>query len=187
MFQSLEQIDRDLFLSLNHTHTSWLDVLMYYATLPYTWIPLYLFLAYLIYKQVGKKVVTVVLFSIVLILISDQSSNLLKKSVKRYRPCYNLEIEKQVNVVGEYPGGKYGFVSSHAANVFALATFMFFILKNRKLKLALFLWAAIVSYSRVYVGVHYPSDIFVGGLLGVLSALLVHAVLRKVDSEVYTQ
>lgn len=164
----LKHIDKELFLFLNGLHSSFLDPAMPFLTEFWLWIPLFLWWFYLLFKKFRNKVLIIILFVAGLILFSDQGANLIKKSVKRYRPTYNTEIKDKVHVVNDYRGGQYGFISSHAANVFALAFFLFFLLKptTKTVSLSLFLWAAFVSYTRIYLGVHYPFDILGGALLG---------------------
>lgn len=106
---------------------------------------------------------------VVLIVLSDQLSvHAFKNVIHRLRPCHNPEIQSIVHLLNGRCGGSYGFVSSHAANVFALAMFLylFFRAKINRFGIWIFAWAAVVAYSRVYAGVHYPGDIIVGALLG---------------------
>ena len=149
-------------------------MLMWYLSSVIIWIPVYLLLAWLLYKSIGKKTIAAVICAGILIVCCDQSANLVKKSVKRYRPSHNTEMEKQVHVVDNYRGGQYGFVSGHAANTFGLVFFLLFLFKEKKkwFKLLLVFWACLVSYSRIYLGVHYPSDIIGGAILGGLLAWL---------------
>ncbi len=148
---------------------------MYWASNKLVWIPLYLFFFFLAYKQVGKHIWLVALAALVLIVLSDQLSNHAFKNVfLRYRPCHNLLIQAQVHLNSSC-GGTYGFVSSHAANTFALAMFLFLFFKN-KIKyvgILVFVWASFVSYSRIYNGLHYPADVAVGGILGMGIGVLV--------------
>jgi len=120
----------------------------------------------------------------VLILISDQLSvHAFKEVFQRYRPCHNLEIMTQVHLIDGRCGGKFGFISSHASNCFALAVFVGLLLKpNYKFILpALLFWAALVGYSRIYVGVHYPLDILAGAIFGGIVGWIVYKIFEKVN------
>ena len=109
----------------------------------------------------------------VLILMTDQTTNLFKNVlVCRYRPCHNLEYGHLVHLVGDHCGGKHGFFSGHSSNSFAIAMFVAQLLRGRKTMFFILLWAAIVAYSRVYNGVHYPSDIVAGAMAGMLFGYL---------------
>ncbi len=180
---SIKSIDTQLFLFLNGKHNAFFDFIMHWASSKFIWIPLYMFFGYLVYKHVGKRLWMVVLAVLMLIVLSDQISNRgFKNNFKRYRPCQNLVIQSQVHVNGNC-GGTYGFVSSHAANTFALATFLglLFYKKINYFKLCIFAWASFVSYSRIYNGVHYPADVAVGGLLGVVIGFLVYKLYAKIN------
>lgn len=143
------------------------------------WIPLYIILLLLIIVRFKKQSAWIILAIIVLITLSDIiSTRLIKDIVERYRPSHNPELEGLVHLVKNYHGGNYGFVSSHAANTFALATFVSLLFKNKWLSGGLFIWAGIVSYSRIYLGVHYPGDILAGACLGILLAILVSKAFR---------
>jgi undecaprenyl-diphosphatase len=183
MFDTLEQLDQQLFLWLNQWHSPFFDELMRWVTYRFTWIPFYLFLAiYAALKLGWKKLLLILPLAFILIALSDQLSvHLFKNYFLRYRPCHNLEIKDSIHLI-DGCGGIYGFVSSHAANTFALAVFMgnvFRPLSNKALPLLL-LWATLVSYSRIYAGVHYPADIVVGASLGILMALLISFLYKKV-------
>ena len=175
VLSSIKEIDTQLFLYLNSKHNAFFDVIMFWASNKLIWIPLYLFFLYLAYKQVGKRVWLVALSALVLIVFSDQLSTQVFKNVfLRYRPCHNLLIQAQVHLNGGC-GGTYGFVSSHAANTFALAMFLSLFFKNniRYFGLFIFLWATCISYSRIYNGVHYPADVFVGAMVGMIVGYIV--------------
>ena len=170
LIDSIKKLDTEIFLFINSKHTEFMDHIMGWASGKFLWIPLYIFFLYLVFKYVGKRIWLVLLIITLTILISDQTSVQLFKNVfLRYRPCHNLELESLVHVNG-HCGGQYGFISSHAANTFALAMFLslFFCNRIRFFGIYIFLWAGLVSYSRVYNGVHYPADIAVGSLVGML-------------------
>lgn len=176
MDQILE-LDKSLFIYLNSLGSIEYDPFWLTITNKFSHIPLYIFLLYLLIQkslkinESKKKIILLLLvriFSIgFLILISDQLSNFFKNNFERLRPCYNLDIVDQIRIVKESCGGSFGFFSAHASNSFVIATFfyLFFSSKNKLSKL-LFLWASIIAYSRIYVGVHYPLDIVFGSLLG---------------------
>lgn len=135
----------------------------------YSWIPFYLILAVLLGFKFKWKLLVLVPFITLLIITSDQFSvHFFKDVFLRLRPCHNPEIVDLVHIVNNHCGGKYGFVSSHASNTFALAVFVGLVLKNhfKWLFCSMLIWATIVSYSRIYLGVHYPGDVLGGALLG---------------------
>jgi len=178
----LEKIDQQLFLFLNGLHATWLDRPMWLFSEKLFWIPVYLWLLWLLWKRYpGKVFLLVILHVALLILLCDKgSTELFKETVQRYRPSHNLLIKDQVHLVTNldgsiYRGGKFGFFSSHAANYFGLAMFFFLLVRPARgwLVASVFLWALLISYSRIYLGVHYPSDVWAGAVFGILVALLV--------------
>ncbi len=191
MLDSIESLDRSLFLTLNQSHTPMWDSIMWYISTIVLWIPLFLFFAYYAYKKGKLKFLLIIIIGIVLcILLADRLSVMAFKNVfERYRPTHNLEIRDFVKTVfkpngEEYRGGMYGFVSSHAANFFAIATFLFFSFRSfSKLWVLLFLWAAIIGYSRIYLGVHYPLDILGGTILGFCIGFVTFKLSNKIKYE----
>ena len=182
MFDYLEKTDQQLLLLGNSFHTAFLDKVIPCLTLPWVWIPLFVWWVIEIYKIYKLKIALVLVFIIALLFAADQSSVLIKDSVKRYRPTYNLQLQDKVHVVDEYRGGQYGYVSSHAANAFAVAFFLFFLLEassTKWLRISFFLWALIMCYTRIYLGVHYPFDLFSGALLGTLLAFILHKIFVR--------
>ena len=142
----------------------------------WVWIPLYILLLYLVLKNFRSQSWLILLCIIILITLSDQfASGLVKQWVMRYRPTHNIILGPQLHLVNDYKGGMYGFISSHASNVFAITTFLTFILKEVRLKWLwlLWIWAGLVAFSRVYLGVHYLSDILGGALAGVFFGWLI--------------
>ena len=172
----VEAIDSRLFLWLNGQHAGWLDTVMVSITEMWPWIPIYILLAYLVIKQYGRKSLWIFFFFFLVILCSDQlSAHVCKPLFHRLRPCFNPEFEGMVHLPKGLPGGRYGFVSSHAANTFAVATFLTAALRKsyRSIGWWLFAWALISSYSRIYIGVHYPGDVLAGAVLGILVGLII--------------
>jgi undecaprenyl-diphosphatase len=170
----LLQTDRDLFLFLNGLHSEWLDVVMYWVTYKFTWIPLYTVLIVLTIRSEKKKSVAIIISVLVAVAIADKiTSGVMKPYFMRLRPCHDPSLFGIIHQVGDC-GGMFGFASSHASTSFALAVVWFTLLKDRLRNMYLLLiWAAIYSYSRVYVGVHYPGDILVGAMVGIATGLVV--------------
>lgn len=168
MVDWLLHADTWLLLAINGFHAPWADVVMWWVSSKLIWIPLYLFLVYLLWNEFGYQVWRSLLLVLLLIVLTDQGSVLIKNSVKRPRPTHEAGIEKEIHVVKDYRGGAYGFVSSHAANTTGIALFTGLLLRRRNKNLlpALIAWAFLVSYSRIYLGVHYPGDVIGGCLLG---------------------
>jgi undecaprenyl-diphosphatase len=181
MLDFLESIDHAIVLAINSLHTPLLDEIMWLISGKIIWIPMYLFLIYLAYQHFGKKnTIYFLVLVITAIALSDLvSSKIIKESVERYRPSHNLELESQLHFYkqknGEfYQGGEYGFVSSHAANFFAIALFVGLIFREKAPQLiyTLFSIAILVGFSRIYLGVHYLSDIIGGAIVGTIISFL---------------
>ena len=171
----LSTIDSDLFLFLNDLHVDWMDKVMVLLTDMWAWLPLYLLLIYWVVRQYGKRCWWVFLAVGLVVLCSDQlASHVCKPLFHRLRPCYNIDFQDIIHLPKGMAGGRYGFVSSHAANTFAIAAFLTPALSNYRPwpAITLYLWAFISSYSRIYIGYHYPGDILCGALLGVLIGLI---------------
>jgi undecaprenyl-diphosphatase len=151
------------------------------------WIPLYLTIIIFLIKKFGKKVLLVLPVVILSFAFADLISNEIKHTVLRYRPTHNLMIQDVVHVVNDYRGGKYGFVSSHAANTFSVATISILFLYRNYYSLLLLLWPILVSYSRIYLGVHYPADIIGGAITGVVVAVLMYWVFLFAEKKIFPQ
>ena len=179
--ETISTIDSDLFLFLNGLHADWMDKVMIAITQMWVWVPLYLLLIYWVVKQYGKRCWWFFLAVGLVVFCSDQlSAHICKPFFQRLRPCYNANFQGLIYLPKGLAGGKYGFVSSHAANTFAVAAFLSAALrKNRNwMGVVLYLWAFISSYSRIYLGFHYPGDILCGALLGILIGIILWKVFH---------
>jgi len=179
----LKQFDTELFLAINGKHNAFFDTIMYWASDKLFWFPFYAVLLFFLVRMYKKFSIYVLLAIAVTITLCDQTaSGLLKNLVKRFRPSHEPTLVHLVHLSKAGPGGNYGFVSSHSANAFGLVTFLFFLLpaKYNWLKIILLFWALLVSYSRIYNGVHYPFDILGGALVGILSGSLIWIIFRTI-------
>ena len=158
--------DAHLFRLINQAHQPWLDGPMEIISGKLTWMPLYLLLIYFLYQRFKLACWKPVLYLLASVAVADQfSSSLLKPLFKRLRPCHVDEFQSWIHLPAGC-GGQFGFCSSHAANSFAIAVGFYLLTKNKSAGFALVLWASIISYSRIYLGAHYPLDVIVGALVG---------------------
>ncbi|HSY61474.1 MAG TPA: phosphatase PAP2 family protein [Cytophaga sp.] len=178
MLESLQQIDVEILVWINHTFKSdWMDAVMLFCSGKLTWIPWYAVLLFFLYKSSPKRIwVNLILIACCIALADQLASGFLKPWVARLRPCHNDSVNIKLILIDGVCGGQYGFVSSHAANVFSV--FFFFVLKDvfQKMKCMIYIllvWAIIVSLSRVYLGVHYPGDVLWGALIGMLATWVI--------------
>jgi undecaprenyl-diphosphatase len=171
--ESLISWDKNLLLTLNGKHTPWLDNFMWLMSDTLMWIPFICIFLFFLFKNKQSSAFPIILVLLLLITFTDQiSSGLVKPLVHRFRPTHDPIIGDLVHVVNGYRGGQYGFFSSHAANIFAVAGFSLLLVRNVYYTIFMILWATLVSYSRVYLGVHYPLDILTGAIFGFLSSIL---------------
>lgn len=182
--QNILDFDKELFLFLNSFYNDFWDTTMLMVTRKETWLPFYLIIIFYIVKIYRSKSVLILVLLALTIFASDQLSVLLKESFQRLRPVYEPEIQHLVhNVLRK--GGLHGFVSSHAANSFAIFIFTSRIFKNRGYYYLLLFWAILVSYSRIYSGVHYPLDILGGAVLGWFLAVAFHKILMFLENHFF--
>ena len=182
--EALLSIDQLWFLVINRDLSNgFFDLVLPLLRNKYFWAPLYVFLiGYALTNYQRPDSYLMVICMIMIVLFSDiVSSHLLKKSIQRPRPCHTT-VNDQVPIQRVYCGRGYSFPSSHATNHFSLATAVLLIFGIRRISLILVLisWASVVSYSQIYVGLHYPLDIIAGSLLGVGCAFFMYAVLRRI-------
>ena len=165
----MQQLDQYVLFFLNGFHNQFFDVFFWYATDKIYYLPLYFIAVWLAYKQFGKKIWILLLFVILTVLLTDQICDFLKNTFFcRLRPTRNPDIASLIHTVNGYKGEIYGFPSAHACNTFGIAVFLYRIMRPKRwgFTLAVFVWAVIMSYSRIYLGVHYPFDILCGVALG---------------------
>ncbi|WP_299757099.1 phosphatase PAP2 family protein [uncultured Pontibacter sp.] len=180
MIEALEQLDKDVFVYLNNMHSPFWDAVMVFVSEKLVWIPFYVgLIGYLIWRYRRQSIPMLLLVVIAIGLADFIASGLMKPYFMRLRPCHDPTLSELINIV-EGCGGKYGFISSHAANTFALAVFFNLILSDRYLifKVVLVAWAVVVTYSRIYLGVHFPADVMLGALLGAVLAFIASLVYR---------
>ncbi len=168
MLDKLLEADKNLLLAINKWHAPWLDSLMIVLTQTLAWLPLYIVLLYaVIYMYKKSSWLPLLTIALTVVLTDRITSGLMKPYFARLRPSHNPELAGQLHLVNGYTGGLYGFASSHAANCFGVALAVWLILRSKYPHTGwLFLWAIFMSYTRLYLGVHYPSDVLVGALIG---------------------
>jgi undecaprenyl-diphosphatase len=181
MIEYLESIDRQIFLFFNGLHADWLDPVMKSISAFWFWYPIVALFIILSIVYFKKNFWIPLVFAILCFAFTDQGSNITKKSVKRYRPAHNIEIGQEVHVVDDYRGGFYGFFSGHSANSFGLAFITLLFLRKKYYTWIVLIWAVLVSYSRIYMGVHYPSDILCGVIFGTSTAFLIYKLYKSIS------
>jgi undecaprenyl-diphosphatase len=165
----LEKFDQQLFLFLNSFHSHFWDQVMFAISSIPIWFPLYIAILVYLALTYRKKFYIILIFIVLAVTLSDQFSVIIKNIVMRPRPCYEHALEGLVHIVNGKCGGKFGFVSSHAANSFSVALFSLLMIRKRWFTVSIVIWACIVSYSRIYLGVHYTGDVFCGAILGIIA------------------
>ena len=182
MFEEILKLDSKLFLFLNNLGTTKFDAFWLSLSKIEANIVMYLFLIFLFFhiKKLRPKFLYIfyLLFIIALMItITDQGANFFKDSFQRLRPCYNESISDSLRLVKENCGGKYGFFSAHASNSFSLAIFFGLLFKNRirYMIIITIVYASLISYSRIYLGVHFPIDIIVGSSFGIFVGFIIYS------------
>ena len=177
ILDTIQHIDETILLSVQRWGHSSLDLFWQFVTNKWNSIPLYLLIIFLLFKNRSPKEAFFYLICIaLLIVVSDQMANLFKNGFERLRPCHLEALSDRLRDVGYRCGGRYGFYSAHASNAFALVVFVTSVIKfNRKYSvILLYTWAALLSFSRIYLAAHYPSDVLIGALFGSIIALVIY-------------
>ena len=190
LLSMLKAMDTMVFLTVNNHHNAYFDSVMWLVSGKLIWVPMYVSLFFVLLKNYSYKVVFAILLAIgVVILFTDSfTAQVIRPWVCRLRPS-NLDnpMSSMVHIVDGYRGGAYGFPSNHASNTWGLAFFITFLFRRYKLTFFFFLWALLVCYSRMYLGVHYFGDLLIGGLLALAGASTVFYVFRKVSGDTRLQ
>lgn len=191
MLDYLINLDTQLFIFLNNLGTDFWDPFWLRMSEIGIWIPLYLVLLGLVYYLFHWKTALLITGFIALnVIATDQGSvRLFKNQFERLRPCHVEELQDQIRLVKGSCGGQYGFVSSHASNTFGLAFFLGLLFRKKWpwLYYALLIWASLVAYSRVYLGVHYPGDILFGAIYGTLCGTVLFVVMDRWQEPKYKE
>ena len=183
MLEQLEQIDQQIFLSLNSLHYSFFDPVMYALSGKLIWAPLYIAIITYIYVKEKNKFFLILLFILLSVFFADRGSVMIKDFFQRLRPCHEPELEGLVYIIKGDCGGKYGFVSSHAANSFNVALISLLFIRKKWFTTVIIIWAFIVGYTRIYLGVHYPGDVLCGSIYGALVGWSVYELYMFVDKK----
>lgn len=182
MLETLQDLDQQLLLSLNGLHSPFWDNFMWIVSAKLTWVPMYAALLFVLCRNFNTKM-TLFLFVVISLTIvyADQvCATVIRPYVERMRPSNpNNPLSEFVHILHDKRGGRYGFPSCHAANSFGLAFIIMLLLKQRILTAFLLGWAVLNSYSRIYLGVHYPGDLLAGTVVGLTGALLLYWLYRK--------
>lgn len=179
MLDYLNDIDTEVLLAINGLHGTFQDAFWWLISAKWASVLLVLAFVWILLHQNRRHALLTMAMLVLAFVLADQiSSGLIKHLVERLRPSQDPSLDNMIHIVNNYRGGKFGFVSSHAANSFAAATLIALVMRHKAVTFSLFTWAVLQCYSRVYLGVHYPGDILGGIIVGVLSGWLVWCLMR---------
>lgn len=179
MLDYLNDIDTEVLLAINGLHGTFQDAFWWLISAKWASVLLVLAFVWILLHQNRRHALLTMAMLVLAFVLADQiSSGLIKHLVERLRPSQDPSLDNMIHIVNNYRGGKFGFVSSHAANSFAAATLIALIMRHRLVTISLFTWAMLQCYSRIYLGVHYPGDILGGMVVGILVGWLVWRLMR---------
>lgn len=182
MIEYLDELDANALLAINGLNDAFQDMFWWMVSAKWASALLVLAMLWILLHKNRRHALLVLALLVLAVLVADQvSSGLIKHLVERLRPTHDPDLESMVHVINDYRGGMYGFVSSHAANSFAVATLISFIMRQRLVTFSLFTWAVLQCYSRMYLGVHYPGDILGGIIVGLLAGWIVWRLMRWIE------
>jgi len=180
----LERFDQQLFLFINSLNSPFFDQVMHAISGKLIWVPLYLSILIFLGVKYKRKFLVILIFIILAASLADQSSVLVKNIVLRLRPCHQPSLTGIVHLVNGECGGLYSFVSSHATNSFDVAFLSLLFIKKRWYTISIILWASVIGYSRIYLGVHYPGDVICGSIMGAFIGWSMYQLYKITDETI---
>lgn len=181
-WSQVKSFDQQITLALNGGHSEYWNSVMSTLTSKYVWIPILLTIVYVLYKNNERRNFLLIILSVILcVTFADQiSSSIFKPLFQRFRPSHDPILKYQIELVNNYRGGRYGFISSHAANCFSIATFLMLLFRNKIMTIVLAFWAVLICYTRIYMGVHFLGDILAGALTGAIIGFVIYRCYSRI-------
>jgi undecaprenyl-diphosphatase len=179
MLERLLEIEREWFFAINGAHTWWLDYIMYAFGSMWAWFPLCLVPFYFVFRRRKEGWAMLLCTLLTGVVNGVVTSLIIKPWFKRFRPTHHPLFIDDVRILNDYiAGGDYGFISGHSTNAFAFAVLSALIIKNRGYSIAIFAWAVVMVYSRLYLSAHFITDVIPGMLMGSLIGWLLYLLFK---------